>query len=562
MPASQPWCSSVEQCSIQCQQLQQKAILHNIQYPEVLVPVTWAVLQAGTTICLFAAVAALVSLLWQRAADKARFRARELQLQASCRGTREEALNLGSLAALWAKQNRALTGQNNLLSQEVLAHREAQQQLQAAASTTTVTKSNHGCQTCDDLDDVLAPTSPKLVGEAASPCGEPPQLHGEASMPQLQDLVAAAADSDAARCNSDQCHAGTAAAAATSGASAFKVSSPSKLQLQDAQVQDIVQFVAHARGMPLATIADAINQLLAEQGVEGRLEVQQHKVAAASSSGGLFSAAGLVSAGKPGDQVAAADQQQLRTPRAGTAVQQQGTSPLSGDGANDWRSSEYVTHDQLSIALLRAELDRTKEENILLKSENKVLQQQSPSVTPLVPSSAYINRTRGSAGTPSPFNHAFPGQLGSVQRFSPPSNAFLLPPAPRSGSLLDASSAAASSSCFRGPAVPDQQLPGSVGSTRHSPQGQGGATPCTAPGSATSSASRRAVVPLPMQPLEPAGSPVSPMQWQQQPQDRPAAKALAEAINTARVKTAQAEAAAVNRRKEAEARKATTPPRT
>lgn len=130
MPASQPWCSSVEQCSIQCQQLQQKAILHNIQYPEVLVPVTWAVLQAGTTICLFAAVAALVSLLWQRAADKARFRARELQLQASCRGTREEALNLGSLAALWAKQNRALTGQNNLLSQEVLAHREAQQQLQ------------------------------------------------------------------------------------------------------------------------------------------------------------------------------------------------------------------------------------------------------------------------------------------------------------------------------------------------------------------------------------------------------------------------------------------------
>jgi hypothetical protein len=208
-----------------------------------------------------------------------------------------------------------------------------------------------------------------------------------------------------------------------------------------------------------------------------------------------------------------------------------------------------VTHDQLSIALLKADLDRVKEENSLLKSENKVmqqqLQQQSPAVTPLVPSSAYINRTRGSAGTPSPFNHAFGGQLGSAMRFSPPGNSFVQPSAPCSGSMLDASSAAASSSCFRGLAVPEQQPPGSVGSTRHSLQGQTGATPCSAPGSCTSSASRRAVEPLPMQPLEPAGSPAgkpSPVQQQQQqqpPQGRPAAKVLAEAINKARDKQAQ-----------------------
>jgi hypothetical protein len=227
-------------------------------------------------------------------------------------------------------------------------------------------------------------------------------------------------------------------------------------------------------------------------------------------------------------------------------MQQQATSPQSlvgGDGGGDRRSSEFVTHDQLKIELLKADLHRVKEENSALKSENKLmqqqLQQQSPAVTPLVPSSAYINRTRGSAGTPAPFNHAFAGQPGSGMRFSPPGNAFAQRSPPRNGSGLDASSAAASSSCFRGVPLPEQQpAPASVGSTRHSPQGPVGATPPSAPGSSTGSATRRAVEPLPMQPLEPAGRP-SPVQQQQQSPTQPAAKALAEAINKARDKQAQ-----------------------
>jgi hypothetical protein len=429
--------------------------------------------------------------------------------------------------------------------------------MQVAIIVPPVSQSTHECQTSDDLDDVLAPTSPKLVGEAASPRGEAPRLQGEASMPQLQDLVAGAPDSDAARCISDQYNAGiAAAAAAASSASAVKGSSPIKLPLgEDAAVQDLMQVLAHARGLPLAAALDRANHHLAEQGLSGRLEVQHSKPAAAasSSSGGLFGTPLAAAAGRPAGILDLDGQQQLGSPLAEAAGQQPVGIPrslLSGDSSSDRRSSGFVTHDQLSLALMEREFERVKEKNSalksrnsLLESENKVMQQQlqqlSPAVTPLVPSSAYINRTRGSAGTPSPFNHGFGGQPGSGMRFSPPVNAQLS--APRSGSMLDASSAAASSSCFRGMPVPSPQAPGSVGSTRHSPQGQAVATPGTAPGSATSSASRRTVEPVPMQPLDAAGSPAgrpSPV-MQQQPQGQPAAKQLVEALEKARIKQAQ-----------------------
>jgi hypothetical protein len=376
-------------------------------------------------------------------------------------------------------------------------------------------------------------------------------------MPQLQDLVVGAPDSDAARCISDQYNAGIVAAAASS-ASAVKGSSPSKLPLgEDVAVQELMQVVAHARGSPLAAVVDRLNHHLAEQGVMERLEVQHSKAAAAgsSSSGGVFSTPMAAAAGRLTGMVDAAEQQQLGTPLSEAAVQQPASSPhssLSGDRGGGRRSSEvFVTHDQLSLALVQRELERVKEKNSLLKSkysllesENKAMQQQlSPAVTPLMPSSAYINRTRGSAGTPSPFNHAFGGQPGSGMRFSPPGNAFAPLSAPRSGSMVDTSSAAASSSCFRGVPVAGQQAPGSVGSTRNSPQGQPAATPGTAPGSATSSASRRAVEPVPMQPLDAAGSPAgrpSPvMQQQQQAQGQPAAKQLVEALEKARIKQRQ-----------------------
>jgi hypothetical protein len=424
--------------------------------------------------------------------------------------------------------------------------------VQVAVTPPPVSQSSHECQTSDDLDDVLAPTSPKLVGEAASPRGEAPQLQGEASMPQLQDLVVGAPDSDAARCISDQYNAGIAAAAASS-ASAMKGSSPSKLPLgEDVAVQDLMQVVAHARSTPLAAVVDMLNHHLAEQGARERLEVQHSKSAAAgSSSGSLFGTPLAAAAGRIAGMVGAAEQQQMGTPLSGAAVQQPASSPhsvLSGDRGSDRRSSElFVTHDQLSLALVQSELERVKEKNSLLKSrnsllesENKAMQQQLSPLVPLAPSSAYVNRTRGSAGTPSPFNSGFGGQLGSGMRFSAASNGFTPFSAPRSGSMLDTSSAAASSSCFRGVPVAGVQAPGSVGSTRHSPQGQDVATPGTAPGSAASSAGRRAAGPVPMQPLDAAGSPAGrPSPVMQQSPGQPAAKQLAEAMEKARIKHQQ-----------------------
>jgi hypothetical protein len=128
--ASQPWWSAVQQCSVQCLQLQQKSVLHDIQYPEELVPVTWAVLLAGTTTCLLVALAAVVRLMQQRAADKARFKAREQELQARCRGIRAQATDLGTRASAFAIHSRALAEQNRLLSEEKLAQQLKQQQAQ------------------------------------------------------------------------------------------------------------------------------------------------------------------------------------------------------------------------------------------------------------------------------------------------------------------------------------------------------------------------------------------------------------------------------------------------
>jgi hypothetical protein len=131
--ASEPWWSAVQQCSVQCQQLQQKSLLHDIEYPTELVPVTWAVLLAGTSICLLVAVSAVVRLMQQRAEDKARFKAREQELQARFRGTRAQAADLGTRASHYAMYSRALAEQNRLLSQENLAQQLVQQQLQVSS---------------------------------------------------------------------------------------------------------------------------------------------------------------------------------------------------------------------------------------------------------------------------------------------------------------------------------------------------------------------------------------------------------------------------------------------
>jgi hypothetical protein len=335
----------------------------------------------------------------------------------------------------------------------------------------------------------------------------------------------------------------------------MKGSSPSKLPLgEDVAVQDLMQVVvAHARSTPLAAVVDKLNQHLAEQGVSDRLEVQHSKAAAAgtsSSSGALFGTPLVAAAGRLAGMVGAAEQQQIVAPLSGAAGQQPASSPhsvLSGERGSDRRSSElFVTHDQLDLVLVQRELERVKEKNSqlksknsLLESENKAMQQQLSPIVPLVPSSAYVNRTRGSAGTPSPFNSTFGGQLGSGMRFSAASNGFTPLSAPRSGSMLDTSSAAASSSCFRGVPVAGVQAPGSVGSTRHSPQGQAVATPGTAPGSAASSAGRRAVGPVPMQPFDAAGSPAGRPSPVMQSPGQPAAKQLAEAIEKALTKQQQ-----------------------
>ncbi|KAF6263120.1 hypothetical protein COO60DRAFT_509009 [Scenedesmus sp. NREL 46B-D3] len=489
VPAGEPWWTSAQQSSIQCLQLQQKSCLHDVTHSREVLSTTWVVLRAVIAASLVVSLAVNVRQKRQRAADLARYRAQEQADDARFRGLQRQACEIGKRAVKWANLSNALGEHNKQLAQQLQAanKQQPQQSAQVAGSTSPVSRSDRECQTGNDLGVVLAPTSPKLVGEVASPRGEAPQLQGEASLPQLQDLVAAT-HSDAAICINDQYNAGTAAAAASSG-SGMKGSSPSKLQLQGVPVQGPVQLVAHARSSPLAT----------------------------------------------NDKAASAEQQQqLAAPLAGAAVQQQalGAQSLrSIDGGSDKRSSKFVTQEQLSMAL-RELFSGLKEEFGTLTSEVKVMQQQlqqqqqqqqSPAVTPLVPSSGYVNTVRGGAGTPSPYRHAFTGQLGAGPGFATPGSAFPPP------SALGASGAAASSSSFKGLHAPGQY----------------------APGSAASSASRMTVAPLPMQALESAGSPAgkpSPVQ-QQQRHGPSAAKALAEAISRALAKQTQEYEAAESRRK-------------
>ncbi|KAF6253018.1 hypothetical protein COO60DRAFT_473560 [Scenedesmus sp. NREL 46B-D3] len=510
VPAGEPWWTSAQQSSIRCLQLQQKSCLHDATHSREVFSTIWAVLVAVIPSCLVISLAVNVRQKKQRAADLARYRAQEQADDERFRGLQRQACEYGRRAVMWANLSNELGTHNKQLAKQL------QDLGQVACSIPPVIKCNQECQTGDDLGDVLAPSSPRLVGEVASPRGEPPQLQGEASMPQLQGLVAATSHSDAAVCISDQCNAGTAAAAASSG-SGMKGSSPSKLHLWDVPVQEVVQLVAQARSSPLAA------------------------------------------AGK----VASAEQQQLGAPLAGAAVQQQAISLLSVpsiDGGRDRHGSPYVTQDELRAALAQVFNTFTGEVS-KLKSELKAMQQQlqqqrSPAITPLMPSSGYVTTMRGPAGTPAPFQHASTAQLGSGLRFSAAGNAS----APRSCSMLDASGAAASSisSSFKGLPVPGQHVPGSVGSTPwHSPQGLASGTPSTAPGSAAGSAAGgwrcRTVGSLPMQPLmsasSPAGTPTAVQH--QQPQAKSAAKELSEAIDRAIIRQREYEAAESKRKEEA-----------
>jgi hypothetical protein len=125
--ACEPWWSSVEQCSVQCLQLQQKSQLHDVTYPEELVPIVWALLLAGITICLLVSVTANVWQMQQRTAEKAQFKVKKQELQACCRGIKAQAADLGSRAVVALTQNQAMAKQLMLLSGELQAKTVGQQ---------------------------------------------------------------------------------------------------------------------------------------------------------------------------------------------------------------------------------------------------------------------------------------------------------------------------------------------------------------------------------------------------------------------------------------------------
>jgi hypothetical protein len=163
--AREPWWSSVERCSVQCLQLQQKSQLHDVTYSEELVPVIWALLLAGAFICLSVSVAGNVWQMQHRRAEKAQFEVKKQELQACCRGIKAQAADLGSRAVVAAMQSQAMAKQLALLSAELQAKavgQQLQQQGQVRSGIVTTAQPAATCLTC-----YVTPWQPSLHKQAA-----------------------------------------------------------------------------------------------------------------------------------------------------------------------------------------------------------------------------------------------------------------------------------------------------------------------------------------------------------------------------------------------------------